>query len=86
MTLPVQIELFGSLYYLHYFFEVMAFFIGIRLYYYLKKGIVDPISDENRLWILLGAMVGALLGSRLVALLEDPDNFRHLTLSINLSK
>jgi prolipoprotein diacylglyceryltransferase len=82
MTFPVRIELFGDLYHLHYFFEVLAFFLGIRLYYYLKKQIADPISDENRLWILLGAMIGALLGSRLVALLEDPDNFNHLTFSL----
>lgn len=82
MTFPVRIELFGGLYHLHYFFEVLAFFLGIRLYYYLKKRIADPISDENRLWILLGAMTGALLGSRVVALLEDPDNFNHLTFSL----
>ena len=82
MNLPIQIELFGERFHLHYIFEVLAFFIGIRVYYYLKRNTVDPISDENRLWILLGAMVGALIGSRLVALLEDPSNLSHLSISL----
>ena len=64
----------------HYLFETLAFIIGIRIYYYQKKKIIDPISDENRLWILLGAMVGALIGSRLVAVLESPQYLSQVTL------
>lgn len=79
MKFPIQIELFGDRFHLHYLFEVLAFFIGIRVYYYLKRNTEDPISDENRLWILLGAMVGALIGSRLVAVLEDPSALSNLT-------
>jgi prolipoprotein diacylglyceryltransferase len=79
MNFPIQVELFGDRFHLHYFFEVLAFFIGIRVYYYLKRNTEDPISDENRLWIMLGAMVGALIGSRLVAVLEDPQNLSHLS-------
>jgi prolipoprotein diacylglyceryltransferase len=45
----------------------------------LKKGIVDPISDEHRLWIMLGAMLGALIGSRVVAILETPDALNQLS-------
>lgn len=65
---------------IHYLFETLAFIIGIRLYYYRKKNIVDEISDENRLWILLGAMVGALIGSRLIAVLETPEYLSQVTL------
>lgn len=79
MNFPVQIELFGNRFHVHYLFEVLAFFIGIRVYYYLKRNTVDPISDDNRLWIMLGAMVGALIGSRLVAVLEDPQSLSNLT-------
>ncbi|MFD2288676.1 prolipoprotein diacylglyceryl transferase [Pedobacter petrophilus] len=79
---PFQFELFGSLYHYHYIFETLAFIIGVRVYYYLKKGIVDPISDENRLWIMLGAMLGALIGSRVVAVLETPEVLQHLNFSI----
>jgi len=80
MTFPYQISLFGDKVYLHFFFETVAFIVGVRLYYYLKKGISDPISDINRLWILLGAMLGALIGSRLIALLETPSEIMHQTL------
>ena len=82
MTFPVQFTLFGELYHWHYIFELLAFFIGVRLYYFLKKGIKDPISDENRLWIMLGAMIGALIGSRVVAVLETPETLNVLTFSI----
>ena len=57
----------------HLLMETLAFFIGVRMYYFLRKNIQDPISDENRLWIMLGAMIGALIGSRLVALFENPN-------------
>lgn len=82
MTFPIQFELFGEYYHWHYIFEVLAFFVGIRLYYFLKKGIKDPISDDHRLWIMLGAMIGALIGSRLIALLEDPVQLEHINFSI----
>ncbi|MDI1255302.1 MAG: prolipoprotein diacylglyceryl transferase [Flavobacterium sp.] len=64
----------------HYFFETIAFIIGIRVYYFQKKKIEDPISDTNRLWILIGAMIGALIGSRLIAVLETPETLSQLTL------
>lgn len=81
MTFPVQFTFFGESYHWHYIFELLAFFIGVRLYYFLKKGIKDPISDENRLWIMLGAMIGALIGSRVVAVLETPESLSVLTFS-----
>lgn len=82
MTFPVQFKLFGELYHWHYIFELLAFFIGVRLYYFLKRGIQDPISDEDRLWIMLGAMIGALMGSRVVAVLETPQDLSQLTFSV----
>jgi prolipoprotein diacylglyceryltransferase len=87
MKFPVTFNLFETVAPIHYFFETMAFVVGIRVYYYLKKGIVDPISDMNRLWILLGAMIGALVGSRLIAVLESPDALNQVTfLSLYQSK
>lgn len=76
---PFQFQLFGNYYHYHYIFETLAFIIGVRVYYYLKKGIIDPISDENRLWIMLGAMLGALIGSRIIAVLETPDTLNQIT-------
>ena len=80
MSFPYQLELFGSKFYLHFIFETLAFVIGVRLYYYLRKGIDDPISNINRLWIMVGAMIGALIGSRVIAMLETPSEIMHQTL------
>lgn len=79
MTFPIQLNFFGDAVNLHIIFETLAFFVGVRLYYYLKKDIVDPISDINRLWILLGAMLGALIGSRVIAMLETPAEIANQT-------
>lgn len=76
---PFQFRFFGEYYHYHYIFETLAFIIGVRIYYYLKKGTADQISDENRLWIMLGAMLGALIGSRVVAILETPGQLNHIT-------
>ena len=79
MSFPYQISFFGAPFYLHFIFETLAFIVGVRLYYYIKKDIADPISDMNRLWIMLGAMIGALVGSRLFALFEDPTKLAEQT-------
>ncbi|MFH6958752.1 prolipoprotein diacylglyceryl transferase [Flavobacterium aquidurense] len=80
MTFPFQFEIFEKTFYWHFIFETLAFFIGIRVYYFLKKRIQDPISDTNRLIIMIGAMIGALIGSRVIALLENPSQIAHQTL------
>ncbi|WP_406825810.1 prolipoprotein diacylglyceryl transferase [Pedobacter sp. KACC 23697] len=79
---PFQFEFYGTRYHYHYIFETLAFIIGVRVYYYYKKGIVDQISDQNRLWIMLGAMLGALIGSRAIAVLETPEVISHLTFAV----
>ena len=79
MTFPFQLDFFGNKIYLHFIFETLAFIVGVRLYYYLKRGINDPISDINRLWIMLGAMIGALIGSRVIAMLETPSEIANQT-------
>jgi prolipoprotein diacylglyceryltransferase len=82
MTFPFQFQIFGTTYYWHFIFETLAFFIGIRFYYFQKRKIQDTISEVNRLYILIGAMIGALLGSRIIAMLENPSEISHQTLLI----
>jgi prolipoprotein diacylglyceryltransferase len=53
-------------------FEVLAFFIGFRYFLWLRKKRGDTIRTPNRTWILIGAIFGALIGSRLIGGLEDP--------------
>lgn len=57
---------------LHLIFEYLAFFIAFRYYTFLKKKNTDSISSNNRLSIILGAAIGALIGSRFIGILENP--------------
>jgi phosphatidylglycerol:prolipoprotein diacylglycerol transferase len=71
-TFPFYISL-GDHKWLAYttFTEFAGMFIGFRYYIYLRKKEGDTISSHNRLMILIGAIFGALVGSRLVGGLED---------------
>jgi len=82
MTFPFQFELFEKTFYWHVVFETLAFFIGVRVYYFLRKRTTDVISDVNRIIIMIGAMTGALIGSRVIALLENPDEIMRQTFFI----
>jgi prolipoprotein diacylglyceryltransferase len=73
MNFPVYIEIGSFKILLHTLLEVLAFFIGFRYFLYLKKKKGDIIESDNRTWILIGAIFGALIGSRLVGGLENPD-------------
>lgn len=70
MEFPWHLIILGKEIKIHLICETLAFFIGIRYYYFLRRHRTDSISDINRLWILLGAMIGALIGSRLIGVLE----------------
>jgi phosphatidylglycerol---prolipoprotein diacylglyceryl transferase len=72
MYFPVEISFGSNKIPLHAITEIAAFFIGYRYFAYLRKKQGDVIISENRLWILIGAIFGALLGSRLVGALENP--------------
>ncbi len=72
MKIPVEFELFGYAVPVHLVLEYLAFFIGFRYYMYLRKKKTDTISTQNRLSIIIGAVFGALIGSRLMGFLEFP--------------
>lgn len=57
---------------LHLVFEVAAFAVGFAYYQRLRVGHGDAISEGDRLWIIIGAAAGALIGSRVLGALEDP--------------
>jgi len=70
-TFPVMLKLGNGQLTLHAITEVLSFFLAYRYYAFLKWRSGDAIPSENRLWIILGAAMGALLGSRLVGGMED---------------
>lgn len=57
---------------LHLIFETLAFVLGYRYFLFLRAKQADPIADHRRTWIFIGAALGALAGSRILGLLEDP--------------
>jgi len=72
MHFPVTIEIGTVKILLHVVAETLGLFIAFRYFLYLRKKQKDLIKDDHRLWILIGATFGAVLGSRLVGGLENP--------------
>ncbi len=72
MTIPFEPIFFGIKLNIHLILEYLAYFIAFRYYLYLRKTANDPITHKNRLSIILGAIVGAFIGSRLTGFLENP--------------
>jgi phosphatidylglycerol---prolipoprotein diacylglyceryl transferase len=69
---PISIEIGSLKIGLHAILEPLGMFIGFRYFLYLRKGKGDQIESSQRLWIIIGAIFGALIGSRLVGGLENP--------------
>jgi prolipoprotein diacylglyceryltransferase len=64
----------------HLICELLSYTIGYRYYLFLRKNIKDPISDENRLWIFVGAAAGGFFGSHILGILEHPEYFSSIGL------
>lgn len=72
LSIPYEPVIAGKTINVHLVLEYLAFFLAFRYYVYLRSKETDAISSNNRLSIILGAIVGALLGSRIMGLLENP--------------
>ncbi len=72
MTFPLDLRFGNFSISSHLLFETLAFVIGFRYFLFLKKKHSDPISENNRVWIIIGAAFGAFLFSRLIGTLESP--------------
>ena len=71
MNLPFEPYFFGHQINIHLILEYLAFFLAFRFCVVLR-GKKDTISSKNRLSIIPGAAVGALIGSRFIGFLENP--------------
>ena len=52
--------------------EMLGAFLGFRLYLRLRRRAGDPLASERRLVVLAAAIVGAALGSKLLAIAFAP--------------
>ena len=73
MGFPFSIQVGSLSIPLHAVFETAAFFIGFRYFLYLRKNNGDHYSSSSRIWVVIGAIFGAVIGSRLIGALERPN-------------
>lgn len=57
----------------HFIFEVLAYTIGYRYYAWLRSRSGDTLPGQQRLVAVVGAMLGAMIGSKGLGLLETPE-------------
>lgn len=72
MNFPVYIEIGSLKLLLHTILEPVGMFMGFRYFLFLRKKEGDKITTERRLWIIIGAIFGAVMGSRLLGGFENP--------------
>lgn len=79
MTFPVYLNLFGHRVHPHLVLELIAYTGGFQLYRMTRsKWPRASMSFEQTLWIIVGAVFGALVGSKLLAWIESfPDYWAH---------
>jgi len=69
---PIEFQFGSAKIAAHLVFEMLAYTLGYRLYVWQRARSQDLISDEGRMWIFLGAALGALFGSHILGVLENP--------------
>jgi prolipoprotein diacylglyceryltransferase len=72
VEIPFKLSIFNFPINIHWILETLSFIIAFRYYSLLKKNYIDNISSLNRLSIIVGAIFGAFVGSRIIGFLENP--------------
>ena len=74
MDFPFTFQIFGKTVLAHPVFETLGIFLGMRYYFYLKRKSPEKLSFNISAAILIGATAGALLGSKIIGNLENPQS------------
>lgn len=72
MSFPVQLHLGPVVVSAHLVCELLAYTLGFRWFLRRRARRGDVLSDTTRLWVLLGAATGGLVGTRALGLLSAP--------------
>lgn len=72
MTFPIWINLGIIKLHPHLVFEALAYFIGFRVYLHTRSK--EKLPVEQAMWVIVGAILGAAIGSKVLYWLEDPLN------------
>ncbi len=70
MSFPYDLRLPGVTVPIHLVCEILAYTAGFRFYLYLRRREPGGLTVEQTVWMLVGCLAGAALGSKLVAWLE----------------
>ena len=78
MTFPINFHFGSTTIPSHPIFEILAIVVGYAYFRYLKKKRTnEPLAPEAEYWLIVGMFVGAFIGSRFIAALENPTMFLH---------
>ena len=69
---PVTVELFGHSVLIHSILEKVGIFIAMRYYRFIRKSNKSSLTTIQSFSIIIGALIGALLGSKIIGTLENP--------------
>lgn len=72
MIFPVEFTVGSAHINAHLITEILAYAVGFRYFLYLRKKSSDPLSFDQRMWIVLAGAAGALFGSRCVGFFSEP--------------
>jgi prolipoprotein diacylglyceryltransferase len=69
---PVYLNLGPVQLHPHWVFESLAYLVGFRLYTWRRARAGDHLGGGDRMWVVVAAIAGAALGSKLLYWLSDP--------------
>lgn len=75
MHFPFYIDLGPLHLHPHPVFEALAYFIGFRVYLYTRSK--ERMPTEQAIWVIVGAIIGGALGSKILYWFEDPVQTLH---------
>ncbi|WP_078551486.1 prolipoprotein diacylglyceryl transferase [Bacillus alkalicellulosilyticus] len=70
MTFPFYIEIGPLSLHPHFLFELLAYFIGFRLYLWTRRK--EQMPKDKAIWVIIGAILGAAIGSKILYWFEEP--------------
>lgn len=78
MSFPVDLRIGSVSVHAHPVFEALAYAVGLLCYLRERRRLGDVVASKSRLWVLVAAVLGGVVGSRLLYLVEDPSELaRH---------
>jgi phosphatidylglycerol---prolipoprotein diacylglyceryl transferase len=75
LTFPVQFHLLGRVIPSHLVMEMLGYCVGFQTYLLLRRREIRSLEPaENQVWIIAGAIFGAAIGAKILAIIESfPD-------------